>query len=156
MFVAGLAVGSFLNVCIYRIPEGKSLLRPGSHCPHCGAPIRSYDNIPLLSYALLRGRCRLCQAKISVRYPIVELLTAIIICERLLLIQLSKSLSGVMTQNWANVPTSGCPRLWIGHTISERIEGRWGFRFDRVNGTENALSTYLNMRHQCVIRRFRG
>ncbi|MFQ6091417.1 MAG: prepilin peptidase, partial [bacterium] len=74
----GLAVGSFLNVCIYRIPEGKSLLRPGSHCPHCGAPIRSYDNIPLLSYALLRGRCRLCQAKISVRYPIVELLTAIL------------------------------------------------------------------------------
>ena len=71
-FVFGLVIGSFLNVCIRRLPEGRSIVRPGSHCPACGAPIRFYDNIPLLSYALLRGRCRSCAARISPLYPAVE------------------------------------------------------------------------------------
>lgn len=75
--VLGAAVGSFLNVCIYRIPAGASIILPPSHCPVCKHAIRFYDNIPILSYIILRGRCRFCAAKISVRYPIVELLTAL-------------------------------------------------------------------------------
>jgi leader peptidase (prepilin peptidase)/N-methyltransferase len=70
----GLALGSFLNVVIYRLPLGLSVVRPRSHCPACQAQIRAGDNIPLLSYLLLRGRCRRCGAAISARYPLVELL----------------------------------------------------------------------------------
>ncbi len=73
-FVFGTVVGSFLNVCIYRLPRGLSIVRPGSKCPHCGEPIRAYDNIPVLSYILLRGRCRKCKGRISLRYPLVEAL----------------------------------------------------------------------------------
>jgi len=74
--VAGLIVGSFLNVVIYRLPRGLSLVRPPSTCPECGARIKPYDNIPVLSYIVLRGRCRKCGARISPVYPAVELLTA--------------------------------------------------------------------------------
>jgi leader peptidase (prepilin peptidase)/N-methyltransferase len=72
----GLSLGSFLNVCIYRIPHKKSILHPGSSCPKCETKIRFYDNIPVLSYVMLRGRCRSCGAAISLQYPLVELLTA--------------------------------------------------------------------------------
>ncbi len=75
--VIGAVVGSFLNVCIYRIPAGKSVVLPSSHCPACKYPIRFYDNIPILSYLILWGRCRRCKAKISIQYPIVELLAAL-------------------------------------------------------------------------------
>jgi leader peptidase (prepilin peptidase) / N-methyltransferase len=71
----GLIIGSFLNVCIYRIPLGKSVVFPGSGCPQCGKPIRFYDNIPVLSYILLRGKCRNCGEPISIQYPFVELLS---------------------------------------------------------------------------------
>jgi prepilin signal peptidase PulO-like enzyme (type II secretory pathway) len=74
-FVFGLLVGSFLNVVIHRVPLGESIVSPGSHCPHCGTPLRPADNIPLLSFALLRGRCRNCRARISIIYPVVELTT---------------------------------------------------------------------------------
>jgi leader peptidase (prepilin peptidase)/N-methyltransferase len=74
--LAGAAVGSFLNVCILRIPEGLSIVSPPSRCPHCGSAIRFYDNIPILSYLLLRGKCRDCRGRISPRYPFVEGLTA--------------------------------------------------------------------------------
>jgi leader peptidase (prepilin peptidase)/N-methyltransferase len=74
--VLGLAVGSFLNVVIHRVPRGESLLRPGSHCPHCGAAVRPWQNVPVLSWLLLSGRCAGCQARISARYPLVELATA--------------------------------------------------------------------------------
>ena len=78
VFLFGLAVGSFLNVVIYRLPRGKSLIHPGSTCPSCGKPIRFYDNIPVISFLVLRRRCRRCGEKISWRYPLVELLTAIL------------------------------------------------------------------------------
>ncbi|MEJ5378249.1 MAG: A24 family peptidase [bacterium] len=71
----GMVVGSFLNVCIYRLPRQESLVYPGSHCPKCGTPVRPYDNIPILSYLLLKGRCRKCRQSISPRYPLVEALT---------------------------------------------------------------------------------
>lgn len=69
----GAVVGSFLNVCIHRLPRRKSVVWPASHCPSCASPIAAYDNIPILSYLLLRGRCRTCRALISPQYPIVEL-----------------------------------------------------------------------------------
>jgi leader peptidase (prepilin peptidase)/N-methyltransferase len=72
----GLLVGSFLNVVVWRVPRKESVVRPASHCPGCGHPIRSRDNIPVLSWLLLRGRCRDCRTPISARYPAVELLTA--------------------------------------------------------------------------------
>ena len=72
----GLLVGSFLNVVIHRLPRGESLARPASRCPSCGTPIRPYDNVPVVSWLLLRGRCRNCGAAISPRYPIIEALTA--------------------------------------------------------------------------------
>jgi leader peptidase (prepilin peptidase)/N-methyltransferase len=77
VFLLGLVVGSFLNVCIFRLPRGESLVRPGSHCPSCGRPIRPSDNLPLLSYLLLRGRCRFCGDSISWRYPLVEAMTGL-------------------------------------------------------------------------------
>jgi leader peptidase (prepilin peptidase)/N-methyltransferase len=74
----GAVVGSFLNVVIWRLPRGESIVRPGSRCPSCGAPVRPWDNVPLLSWALLRARCRGCRAPIPVRYPLVEGLTALL------------------------------------------------------------------------------
>jgi leader peptidase (prepilin peptidase)/N-methyltransferase len=74
--VFGLLIGSFLNVVVWRVPRGESVVRPPSHCPSCGTPIAPWDNVPVLSWVVLRGRCRSCGARISVRYPLVELLTA--------------------------------------------------------------------------------
>jgi leader peptidase (prepilin peptidase)/N-methyltransferase len=73
-FIFGLCIGSFLNVCIYRLPAAKSISHPRSSCPSCGELIRFYDNIPVLSYLILRGRCRFCRVSISLRYPVVEIL----------------------------------------------------------------------------------
>jgi leader peptidase (prepilin peptidase)/N-methyltransferase len=71
----GLIVGSFLNVCIHRLPLGESVVWPASRCPNCRTALKPYDNIPVIGYLLLKGRCRSCAAPISLRYPIVELLT---------------------------------------------------------------------------------
>ena len=75
IFVFGALIGSFLNVCIVRLPEERSIVRPRSHCPSCGHQIAWYDNLPVLSFVLLRGRCRACGVRISPLYPTVELLT---------------------------------------------------------------------------------
>ncbi|MDD5466001.1 MAG: prepilin peptidase [Candidatus Omnitrophica bacterium] len=76
VFIFGSIVGSFLNVCIYRMPKSESVVWPRSHCPKCRKRIPGYDNIPFVSFILLGGRCRFCKEKISWRYPLVELLTA--------------------------------------------------------------------------------
>ncbi|MCM8776894.1 MAG: prepilin peptidase [Candidatus Omnitrophica bacterium] len=78
IFVIGLVFGSFANVVIYRLPKGKSIVRPRSQCPSCGKNILWYDNIPLLSFLLLKGKCRFCKAKISYRYFVVELITGLL------------------------------------------------------------------------------
>ena len=74
--VLGLLIGSFLNVVIWRVPRDESIVRPPSHCPACDRPIRPRDNVPVLSWLLLRCRCRDCRARISPRYPLVELVNA--------------------------------------------------------------------------------
>jgi len=89
-FLFGLALGSFLNVCIYRIPLNKSIVRPASSCPRCGAEIRFYDNIPILSYLMLLGRCRRCRTPISFRYPVVEMMIGLL--SAVLFIQFGPSL----------------------------------------------------------------
>ena len=78
VFLFGLIIGSFLNVCIVRIPQGKSIVMPASACPSCNVPIRPWDNIPVASYLFLRGRCRGCRARISAMYPLVEALTGLL------------------------------------------------------------------------------
>jgi leader peptidase (prepilin peptidase)/N-methyltransferase len=77
-FLLGLTVGSFLNVCISRIPEGLSIVSPGSRCPRCETPIKPYDNVPVLGWLWLRGKCRSCQLPISPMYPLIELLTGLL------------------------------------------------------------------------------
>jgi leader peptidase (prepilin peptidase)/N-methyltransferase len=79
VFVIGAMLGSFLNVVIHRLPRHESLVVPGSRCPHCGTPIRAWDNIPLFSFVILGGRCRACRRPISVRYPFVELTAAMLV-----------------------------------------------------------------------------
>ncbi|RJR20061.1 MAG: prepilin peptidase [Nitrospiraceae bacterium] len=78
VFILGAIIGSFLNVCIYRMPKDESIVRPSSRCMSCGTPVKFYDNIPVLSYFILMGRCRSCKTKLSVRYPLIELLNAVL------------------------------------------------------------------------------
>ncbi len=77
LFITGLVVGSFLNVCIYRLPKNISIVNPSSSCPSCNQQLKAWHNIPVLSYLFLRGRCHFCGAHISLRYPVVELVNAI-------------------------------------------------------------------------------
>jgi len=76
IFILGAVIGSFLNVCIYRIPKQESIAAPASHCPQCSTPIKFYDNIPILSFLLLRGRCKSCNSPISIQYLLVEVINA--------------------------------------------------------------------------------
>lgn len=78
IFILGLLIGSFLNVCIYRIPKGESVVLPPSHCTNCGNEIKWYDLVPVISYIFLRGKCRYCKEEISLRYPFIELITGVI------------------------------------------------------------------------------
>src|SRR6516225_6347573 len=77
-FLVGICIGSFLNVCISRIPEGLSIVSPGSRCPRCLRPIKPYDNVPVLGWLILGGKCRNCKLPISPMYPIVEFITGLV------------------------------------------------------------------------------
>jgi len=96
VFVFGLIIGSFLNVCISRLPQGKSVVSPGSRCPKCAKPIKPYDNIPVLSYLILGGKCRACKTRISPIYPAVELLTGLLFLACYLIFG-----NSVLTLKWA-------------------------------------------------------
>jgi leader peptidase (prepilin peptidase) / N-methyltransferase len=93
----GLAFGSFLNVCISRLPQHKSIVRPASYCPSCGAPILAMDNLPLIGWGLLRGRCRHCGWRIPPRYPLVELTTATLFLLTWLTFSLTLEAAGMAT-----------------------------------------------------------
>ena len=95
VFIFGACIGSFLNVCIYRIPAGKSIVTPGSHCG-CGKPIAWYDNIPVFSWLILRGRARCCGRPFSFRYPAIELLTALLFLACWLAFPPAKALCGML------------------------------------------------------------
>ena len=90
--VLGLLIGSFLNVVVWRVPQGQSIVSPPSHCPACDAAVRPRDNLPVLSWLLLRARCRDCKVRISVRYPLVELGTAAVFAVLALRVGLSAAL----------------------------------------------------------------
>jgi leader peptidase (prepilin peptidase)/N-methyltransferase len=101
-FALGACIGSFLNVVVWRLPRGESLIRPGSHCPSCNAAIPAWANVPLVSYLALRGRCRACGAHISLRYPLVEALTGVLFVALL----------------WAHGPT---PRLLVDWALAAAL-----------------------------------
>lgn len=96
VFLMGLILGSFLNVCIYRFPKNKSIVFPASHCPLCQKPILWYDNIPLVSYVILGGRCRFCRGRIGFRYFMVELLSGILTVALFLTFGLNEKFAGYM------------------------------------------------------------
>jgi leader peptidase (prepilin peptidase) / N-methyltransferase len=106
VFVFGLLIGSFLNVVIYRVPRGESIVLPASHCPNCNAAIKPYDNVPVLSYALLGGKCRSCGVGISPVYPAIELLVAILF---LLVFIKDGSQAGVFDDHYMQVTA----RFWL-------------------------------------------
>lgn len=130
--VFGLMIGSFLNVCISRLPAGESVVMPRSHCRSCGAPIRPFDNVPVLSFLILGGRCRSCRAPISWRYPLVELGTStgfvlqglahgddlVLLASRLVLTALLVALFGtdLETQRLPNILT--LPGTVVGFLLS--------------------------------------
>ena len=105
--VFGLLIGSFLNVVVYRVPAKRSIVSPPSACPHCGAPIRWADNIPVVSWIVLRGKCRDCGAPISVRYPLVELGTGVFFAG----VALWFLLTQLPRERWSSTPTTVAPVL---------------------------------------------
>jgi len=121
-FAMGAAVGSWLNVCIYRIPYEKSLLWPGSHCGHCFQRVRWYDNIPLVSYWVLRGRCRTCKTPFSIRYFLIELFAALVFAG-LFYLDIGLNVHGMgffRRQEWqirfGSVPVQAW-LFWLGHAV---------------------------------------
>ena len=103
----GLLIGSFLNVVIWRVPRGESLVSPPSHCPGCERPVRPRDNVPVVSWLLLKGRCRDCDEPISARYPLVELLTAAVFTALALRIGLQPELPAFLYLGAIGVGTQG-------------------------------------------------
>jgi leader peptidase (prepilin peptidase) / N-methyltransferase len=110
----GALIGSFLNVVIHRLPLGESLVSPGSHCPSCGAAVRTRDNVPVLSWLLLRGRCRDCGAAISARYPIVEAVTAVAFAAVVLA-------RGFDDDLWLELPFVGCLIALAGIDLDHKL-----------------------------------
>jgi leader peptidase (prepilin peptidase)/N-methyltransferase len=112
--VLGALIGSFLNVVIYRLPAGESLVTPGSHCPSCDAPVRAFDNVPVVSWLALRGRCRSCGAPISPRYPAVELLTAAAFAAVV-------AVRGVDAALWLELPFVACLIALAGIDLDHKL-----------------------------------
>ena len=105
--LGGLVLGSFANVVIHRVPRNESIVRPGSRCPHCGAAIRPHDNVPVASWVLLRGRCRGCGHHISVRYPLIELLTGVVFALTAWRVAESTDLIAYLPLAWVLIVLSG-------------------------------------------------
>jgi leader peptidase (prepilin peptidase) / N-methyltransferase len=110
----GAIIGSFLNVVIHRLPLGQSLATPGSHCPACQTPLKPYDNVPLVSWLVLRGRCRHCGEQISARYPLVELVTAVAFAGVVLA-------RGADAELWALIPFTAMLVAVAGIDLDHRI-----------------------------------
>lgn len=106
VFIFGSIVGSFLNVCIHRMPKSESVVWPRSHCPKCQKRIPGYDNIPFISFILLGGRCRFCREKISLRYPLVELLSAFLTLALFMRFGLSYNFFLFMVMSWGLIIAS--------------------------------------------------
>ncbi|HUY92582.1 MAG TPA: prepilin peptidase [Pirellulales bacterium] len=113
MFTLGASIGSFLNVVVYRLPAGLSLVRPGSHCPKCKTPLAARDNIPIFGWLWLRGRCRYCGVRISPRYPAVELLTACVFALVACVEPLSGAANLPATSAIADSDLSTFAMLWV-------------------------------------------
>lgn len=129
--VLGACVGSFLNVVMWRVPRGESVIRPASRCPRCGQALRSFDNVPIVSWLLLRGRCRSCGDPISVRYPLVESLTAVTFATVTLLLALASA--------WRLVP--GALALSAGAIAQGAIVRDHGVMHRRVTVVTVAIVT---------------
>ena len=106
VFIFGSIVGSFLNVCIHRMPKSESVVWPRSHCPKCQKRIPGYDNIPFISFILLKGKCRFCKENISLRYPLVELLTALLTLALFMRFGLSYNFFLFMVMSWGLIIAS--------------------------------------------------
>ena len=147
-FIFGICIGSFLNVCIYRLPHSKSIVFPPSACPECREPIRLYDNIPILSYILLKGKCRNCKTTISVRYPLVELMAGLfaisvylkfgVTFEALIIYCFIASLIIIIyidIDHWIIPDSISLPGILIGFATS--------FFVDRIHYTDSALGILI-------------
>src|SRR5205085_2080184 len=117
----GLIIGSFLNVVAYRLPRGESLVSPPSHCPGCDTPIRPWDNLPVVSWLLLRGRCRHCSARISPRYPLIELITAGVFGAAALAFLLVTALIYPAGMGMGDVKLAGVMGLYLGASVAPAL-----------------------------------
>ncbi|MGH9596591.1 MAG: prepilin peptidase, partial [Edaphobacter sp.] len=141
-FVLGLLFGSFLNVCISRLPKDESIVHPRSYCPQCGAPIRWYDNVPVINWFLLRGRCRDCKESISWRYPLVELATGLwfaTIVFRFMLQSVANGNVQLSTEWWASLVVTSIGVAILGFLLIGLMVMDWqtmllpdGFTFSGI------------------------
>jgi len=162
VFVFGAAFGSFLNVVVYRLPRGMSLNRPSSHCPRCKHAIRWWHNLPIVGWLILRGKCYDCQLPIPLRYPAVELSTA------LLWVISAKTLA--LVEPWASVTLGTTPEevqylfnteLFFGWlALASFLTGLWGAVLIRIDGQRVPLSLIVwnlvsaAVAALCLIKRF--
>jgi leader peptidase (prepilin peptidase)/N-methyltransferase len=153
-FVLGLVLGSFLNVVIARLPRGKSIVRPPSRCPRCHKPVRPWDNVPVLSYLLLRGRCRDCKRRISIRYPIVELTAGLLLwllvrhtAQPLLLVPHAAFLLTLLAIAWIDLDTRTIPDVFtipgVGLGLSASLFGPPGLGPALLGAAAGGASLWL-------------
>lgn len=125
--VLGLAIGSFLNVVVYRVPRRESIAFPGSHCPSCDAPIKARHNIPVVSWLALRGRCAHCAQRISVRYPLIELATGLLF-------------AGIAAGWWPCAVVAAVVATWLTAVLALRRADNTGTQFVPITTTGNTES----------------